>query len=54
MLLSQAVHTLPERLARLIWGWALAWWRIVYLGAVVLVLGLSPSSYGRLGRGLMA
>ena len=54
MLLSQAVHTLPERLARLIWGWALAWWRIVYLGAVVLVLGLAPSSYGRLGRGLMA
>lgn len=54
MLLSQPVLTLPERLARLIWGWALAWWRIVYLGAVVLVLGLSPSSYGRLGRGLMA
>ena len=38
MLLSQAVHTLPERLARLICGWALAWWRIVYLGAVVLVV----------------
>ncbi|MCB1978104.1 MAG: ABC transporter permease [Burkholderiaceae bacterium] len=54
MLLRQPVHTLPERLARLIWSWALAWWRIVYLGAVVLVLVLSPSSYGRAGRGLMA
>jgi len=54
MWLSQPIHTLPERLAQLVWGWALAWWRIVYLGAVVLVLALSPSSYGRAGRGLLA
>ena len=27
--------------------WVLQWWRIVHLGAVILVLALSPSSYGR-------
>ena len=54
MWLPQPVHALPERLAQLIWGWALAWWRIVYLGAVVLVLVLSPSSYSRVGRHLLA
>ena len=54
MPLRQPIYTLPERLAQLVWGWALAWWRIVYLGAVVLVLVLSPSSYGRLGRHLLA
>jgi phospholipid/cholesterol/gamma-HCH transport system permease protein len=37
----------PERLGRTALRWAQAWWRIVYLGAVVLVLVLSPSSYGR-------
>lgn len=54
MLLHQPVHTLPERLAQRIWSWALAWWRTVYMGAVVLVLVLSPSSYSRLGRRLLA
>lgn len=54
MLLRQPVHTLPERLAQVVWGWALAWWRTVYLGAVVLVLVVSPSSYGRLSRKLLA
>lgn len=33
---------------------ALAWWRSIYLGAVVLVLLLSPSSYRGLVRGRMA
>ena len=54
MLLRQPVHTLPERLAQLVWSWALAWLRTVYVGAVVLVLVVSPSSYGRLGRRLLA
>jgi len=27
--------------------WCLSWWRIVHLGAVILVLALSPSSYRR-------
>lgn len=34
--------------------WALAWWRIADLGAVVLVLLLSPSSWGRAARQGMA
>ncbi|MGD9774141.1 MlaE family ABC transporter permease [Diaphorobacter sp.] len=41
----------PAILLRRPWAyarrWALAWWRIIYLGAVVMVLVLSPSSYGR-------
>ena len=46
MWLSQPIHTLPERLAQLVWGWALAWWRIVYLGAVVLVLAVAWIGFG--------
>lgn len=46
--------SLPE----LAWGvvrrWALAWWRILYLGAVVCVLVLSPSSYGKVTRRALA
>jgi phospholipid/cholesterol/gamma-HCH transport system permease protein len=34
--------------------WALAWWRILYLGAVVCVLVLSPSSYGKVTRRALA
>lgn len=34
--------------------WAVAWWRIIYLGAVVMVLMLSPSSYGRATRWRLA
>ncbi len=41
---------LPTRGWRAARGWALAWWRIVHLGAVVAVLMLSPSSYGRSTR----
>src|SRR6218665_1002685 len=40
----------PARVGHMARRWALAWWRIFYLGAVVLVLALSPSSYGP-GRG---
>ncbi len=54
MQLEHTIHGLPDRLARAVWGWALAWWRIVYLGAVAMVLVLSPSSYGRKGRQLLA
>jgi phospholipid/cholesterol/gamma-HCH transport system permease protein len=34
--------------------WLAGWWRIVHLGAVILVLLLSPSSYGRGQRSAMA
>ncbi|GAA4420202.1 ABC transporter permease [Acidovorax lacteus] len=37
----------PQRLGTTLWGWAVAWGRILHLGAVMLVLLLSPSSYGR-------
>jgi len=35
-------------------GWLLGWWRILHLGAVLLVLALSPSSYDRPGRARIA
>ncbi|MBI2772833.1 MAG: ABC transporter permease [Burkholderiales bacterium] len=34
--------------------WAAGWWRILYFGAMVMVLGLSPSSYGAGNRGAVA
>lgn len=46
--------SLPERIWSTARRWAVAWWRIVYLGAVVLVLVLSPSSYGRGTRRALA
>ena len=47
-------YSLPERLWRTARRWALAWGRIVYLGAVILVLVLSPSSYTRSARHTLA
>ncbi len=35
-------------------GWSASWWHVVQLGALILVLGLSPSSYGRAGRRALA
>ena len=46
--------TLAERIGQGVRLRALAWWRIVYLGAVVAVLVLSPSSYGRFTRARLA
>ena len=43
-----------DRLWRGAQRWALGWWRIIDLGAVVLVLLLSPSSYGRSTRDRLA
>jgi phospholipid/cholesterol/gamma-HCH transport system permease protein len=34
--------------------WLLGWWRLIYLGALILVLTLSPSSYSREGRRALA
>ena len=49
---------LPVQWGRRVWAlalrWALAWWRIIDLGAVVLVLVCSPSSYRRAARERMA
>ncbi|MBX9835362.1 MAG: ABC transporter permease, partial [Burkholderiaceae bacterium] len=43
-------YSAPERLWSTTRRWLLAWGRIVYWGAVVVVLVLSPSSYTRVGR----
>ena len=43
-------YVVPNRLWRTPLRWALAWGRIIYLGAVVLVLVLSPLSYTRTAR----
>jgi phospholipid/cholesterol/gamma-HCH transport system permease protein len=48
---------LPSALSRLNHGarnWLLGWWRLVYLGAMILVLALSPSSYSRPSRRVLA
>ncbi len=42
-----------DHLWRTLQRWGVAWWRIVYLGAVVLVMLLSPSSWGRHTRARM-
>jgi phospholipid/cholesterol/gamma-HCH transport system permease protein len=34
--------------------WLLGWWRLIYLGALILVLSLSPSSYSRASRRVLA
>lgn len=42
-----ALQSLWHRSLRPAGHWALQWWRIVHLGAVILVMALSPGSYGR-------
>jgi phospholipid/cholesterol/gamma-HCH transport system permease protein len=34
--------------------WLMGWWRLIYLGALILVLSLSPSSYGPDNRRVLA
>ncbi len=54
MLMRLPAFSLPTRLWFTARRWAQAWARILYLGAVVLVLLLSPSSYGRDARRTLA
>lgn len=54
MLTRLPAFSLPDRLWCTAQRWARAWARIVYLGAVVLVLLLSPSSYRRDARRTLA
>jgi phospholipid/cholesterol/gamma-HCH transport system permease protein len=35
-------------------GWLAGWWRVLYLGAQIMVLAVSPSSYGPANRLLLA
>ncbi|MEX8194259.1 MlaE family ABC transporter permease [Comamonas guangdongensis] len=50
---SETTLKLPGRLWAALGAQALAWWRSIYLTAVILVLVLSPSSYGRGARGML-
>lgn len=51
--LPRVTHTL-SRAAWAPWRWAMAWWRIVHFGALIIVLALSPSSYAPENRKAMA
>ncbi len=49
----RATSARPDALAGVVHGighWAAGWWRIVHLGALLLVLALSPSSYRQAHR----
>ncbi|MBS0467687.1 MAG: ABC transporter permease [Proteobacteria bacterium] len=50
MIVSLHPDLLPRRAWALVQRWLLAWWRIIDLGAVVLVLLCTPSSYRRAAR----
>lgn len=43
-------HRRPKAAFAPVTAWVLDWWRLANLGAVLLVLALSPSSYGRDSR----
>ncbi|RYZ43416.1 MAG: ABC transporter permease, partial [Myxococcaceae bacterium] len=45
---------LVSRGNRVVIAWLHVWWRLVHLGAVILVLTLSPSSYSRDNRRVLA
>jgi phospholipid/cholesterol/gamma-HCH transport system permease protein len=51
------VNPLHDQLAdtrRAAQHWIIEWWRLVHLGALILALVLSPSSYARDNRGILA
>ena len=50
MIASASSTGTPAALGRSALRWVIGWWRIVHLGAVVLALALSPSSYRRDNR----
>jgi phospholipid/cholesterol/gamma-HCH transport system permease protein len=50
---SAAAPAVVAALTRGAAGWLGGWWRLVHLGAVLLVLALSPSSYARDNRRLL-
>lgn len=51
---SKARRDTYAELNRKAQDWLLGWWRLVHLGALVLVLALSPSSYTRASRQVLA
>lgn len=53
MTLNPSWHGRLTRISRIVRSWFLEWWRLVHLGAVILVLAVSPSSYSRVGRAML-
>lgn len=51
---SETIVRLPGRLWTALGAQALAWWRSVYLAAMLMVLVVSPSSYRKGARNLLA
>ena len=49
-----SLHGALAQMGRAALRWFAGWWQIVHLGALLLVLGLSPSSYTRENRAAMA
>jgi phospholipid/cholesterol/gamma-HCH transport system permease protein len=50
---TPSLHGRLTRAGRVVRLWFLEWWQLVHLGAVILVLVLSPSSYSRDSRMLL-
>lgn len=48
------VHHQLAQSSRAAQHWLIEWWRLAHLGALILVLVLTPSSYARDNRGLLA
>jgi len=46
-------HSALSELVGLAGRWAASWWRVVHLGALLLVLAMSPSSYGAADRRML-
>ena len=46
-------HSLLTRTGQAAQQWFIEWWQLVHLGAVILVLTLSPSSYSRESRAVL-
>ena len=54
MLPAFARDRAPGGTGHAIWRWFAGWWGVVYLGALVLVLALSPSTYHKANRRAIA
>ncbi len=54
MIATTSRHDGPTDLGRTALRWLTGWWRIIHLGALLLVLAFSPSSYTRAGRANIA
>jgi phospholipid/cholesterol/gamma-HCH transport system permease protein len=54
MIARTAAHDVAVSLPRAAGQWLLGWWRVVHVSAIIGVLALSPSSYGRANRDALA